>query len=110
MAQPIPELLPVTTTCSPRIASRSRTSLDTNVAVGDDLLGACHVVALETDEVELVIQVNGKLRGHLRAPRAADKAAIESLALSSEIVLKHTNGTPPKKVVVVPGRLVNVVV
>jgi leucyl-tRNA synthetase len=66
--------------------------------------------ALETDEVELVIQVNGKLRGHLRAPRAADKAAIESLALSSEIVLKHTNGTPPKKVVVVPGRLVNVVV
>jgi leucyl-tRNA synthetase len=66
--------------------------------------------AIETDEVELVIQVNGKLRGHLRAPRAADKTAIETLALASEIVQKHTNGAPPKKVVVVPGRLVNVVV
>ncbi len=66
--------------------------------------------ALETDEVELVVQVNGKLRGHLRAPRAADRAAIESLALASEVVRRHTNGAPPKKVFVVPGRLVNVVV
>jgi leucyl-tRNA synthetase len=66
--------------------------------------------AIETDEVELVIQVNGKLRGHLRAPRAADKAAIETLALASDVVRKHTNGAPPRKVVVVPGRLVNVVV
>jgi leucyl-tRNA synthetase len=65
--------------------------------------------ALETDEVELVIQVNGKLRGHLRAPRAADKAAIEALALAHEAVAKHAQGQAPKKVVVVPGRLVNVV-
>jgi leucyl-tRNA synthetase len=67
------------------------------------------VAALETDEVELVIQVNGKLRGHLRAPRAADKAAIEALALAHEAVAKHSQGQAPKKVVVVPGRLVNVV-
>ena len=66
--------------------------------------------ALETDEVELVLQINGKLRGHLRAPRAADKAAVEALALAHEAVAKHTSGQPPKKVVVVPGRLVNVVV
>jgi leucyl-tRNA synthetase len=65
--------------------------------------------ALETDEIELVIQVNGKLRGHLRAPRAADKAAIEALALAHEAVTKHAQGQAPKKVVVVPGRLVNVV-
>ena len=65
--------------------------------------------ALETDEVELVIQVNGKLRGHLRAPRAADKTAIEALALAHEAVAKHSQGQAPKKVVVVPGRLVNVV-
>ncbi|MGH8682868.1 MAG: class I tRNA ligase family protein, partial [Burkholderiales bacterium] len=67
-------------------------------------------VALETDEIELVLQVNGKLRGHMRAPKAADRAALERLALENEAVQKFTNGQPPKKVVVVPGRLVNVVV
>ena len=66
--------------------------------------------ALVQDEIELVLQINGKLRGHLRAPHNADKAALERLALVHEIVLKHTNGQAPKKVVVVPGRLINVVV
>ena len=66
--------------------------------------------ALETDEIELVLQVNGKLRGHLRVPKDADKAAIERLALGHDAVVKHTEGRPPKKVIVVPGRLVNVVV
>jgi leucyl-tRNA synthetase len=66
--------------------------------------------ALETDEVELVLQVNGKLRGHLRVPKDADKAAIERLALAHEAVVKHAEGRPPKKVIVVPGRLINVVV
>jgi leucyl-tRNA synthetase len=66
--------------------------------------------ALETDEIELVLQVNGKLRGHMRAPKSADRAAIERLALENDAVRRHMNGQPPKKVVVVPGRLVNVVV
>ena len=66
--------------------------------------------ALETDEIELVLQVNGKLRGHMRAPKSADRAAIERLALENDAVRRHTNGQAPKKVVVVPGRLVNVVV
>jgi leucyl-tRNA synthetase len=66
--------------------------------------------ALEQDEIEIVVQVNGKLRGHLRAPKAADKAALEGLALAHEAVMRFTNGQPPKKVVVVPGRLINVVV
>ena len=66
--------------------------------------------ALETDEIELVLQVNGKLRGHLRVPKDADKATIERLGLAHEAVLKFAEGRPPKKVVVVPGRLVNVVV
>jgi leucyl-tRNA synthetase len=66
--------------------------------------------ALETDEIELVLQVNGKLRGHLRVPKDADKATVERLGLAHEAVLKFAEGRPPKKVVVVPGRLVNVVV
>ncbi|MFZ5574851.1 MAG: leucine--tRNA ligase [Pseudomonadota bacterium] len=65
--------------------------------------------ALVQDEIELVLQVNGKLRGALRVPAAADKAAIEAAALASEAAQKYLEGRPPKKVVVVPGRLVNLV-
>jgi leucyl-tRNA synthetase len=66
--------------------------------------------ALAQDEVELVLQINGKLRGKLRVAAAADSAAIEKAAVASPEFAKHANGAPPKKVVVVPGRLVNVVV
>lgn len=66
--------------------------------------------ALQTDEIELVLQVNGKLRGAIHVPATADKAEIERIALASEGFIKFANGAAPKKVIVVPGRLVNVVV
>jgi leucyl-tRNA synthetase len=66
--------------------------------------------ALEQDEVELVVQVNGKLRGSIRVPKAADRGAIEGLALANPNVQKFVAGQNVKKVVVVPGRLVNLVV
>jgi leucyl-tRNA synthetase len=62
------------------------------------------------DEIELVLQINGKLRGSVTVPASADKAAIEAAALASEAFLKQADGATPKKVIVVPGRLVNVVV
>jgi leucyl-tRNA synthetase len=64
--------------------------------------------ALEQADIELMIQVNGKLRGSIRVPRDADKAAIEAAALASESVQKFVTGAP-KKVIVVPGKLVNIV-
>ena len=66
--------------------------------------------ALVQDELELVLQVNGKLRGSIRVPASADKAQIEAAALANEDAQKFINGATPKKVVVVPGRLVNIVV
>ncbi len=66
--------------------------------------------ALVQDEIELMLQVNGKLRGQIRVAAAADKATIEAAALASETAQKYLEGQPPKKVVVVPGRLVNIVV
>jgi leucyl-tRNA synthetase len=63
--------------------------------------------ALQRDEIELMLQINGKLRGSLTVPANADKAAIEQAAAAHEQVTKQ--GTPPKKIIVVPGRLVNVV-
>jgi leucyl-tRNA synthetase len=66
--------------------------------------------ALVQDEIELVLQVNGKLRGALRVPASADRTAVEAAALASAEFAKFSEGKAAKKVVVVPGRLVNVVV
>jgi leucyl-tRNA synthetase len=69
--------------------------------------------ALVQDEIELVLQINGKLRGAVKVPAQADKAAIEAAAvalLADPELAKFTEGRAPKKVVVVPGRLVNIVV
>jgi leucyl-tRNA synthetase len=66
--------------------------------------------ALVRDEIELMLQVNGKLRGKITVAVDADKDAIEQTALASPDVQKFMEGKPAKKVVVVPGRLVNVVV
>lgn len=65
--------------------------------------------ALEQDEIELMIQVNGKLRGKITVPAQADRAEIETAVLTSDTYAKHATGNPPKKVIVVPKRLVNVV-
>jgi leucyl-tRNA synthetase len=66
--------------------------------------------ALAQDELELVLQINGKLRGAIRVPASADKHAIETAAINSEVFIKLAGGAKPKKVIVVPGRLVNVVI
>ena len=66
--------------------------------------------ALEQDEIELVVQVNGKLRGNIRIAKTAGKDAIEAAAIANEQVQKFIAGQKVKKIIVVPGRLVNVVV
>ena len=66
--------------------------------------------ALVRDQIELMLQVNGKLRGSLTLPADASKATIEAAALASPDFAKFSEGKHAKKVIVVPGRLVNVVV
>lgn len=65
---------------------------------------------LKQDTVEIVVQVNGKLRAQLTLPFGAGKNELEAAALANEQVQKFVAGKPVKKVIVVPGRLVNVVV
>jgi leucyl-tRNA synthetase len=66
--------------------------------------------ALVQDEIELMLQVNGKLRGSIVVSASADKATIEKAAIAHEMFQKFSDGAAPKKVIVVPGRLVNLVV
>jgi leucyl-tRNA synthetase len=65
--------------------------------------------ALVQTEITLMLQINGKLRGDIRVPADVSKEQIETLALQSEPALKALNGGVPKKVIIVPGRLVNIV-
>jgi leucyl-tRNA synthetase len=65
--------------------------------------------ALVQTEITLMLQINGKLRGEIQVPVDAGKEQIEALALQSEPVAKALNGGTPKKVIIVPGRLVNIV-
>ncbi|MBL8442446.1 MAG: leucine--tRNA ligase [Zoogloeaceae bacterium] len=66
--------------------------------------------ALRQDQIELTLQVNGKLRGHIAVAADASASDIEAAALASEAAVRFMDGKPPRKVVVVPGRLVNIVV
>jgi leucyl-tRNA synthetase len=66
--------------------------------------------ALEADEITLVIQINGKKRGDLQVPAQADKADLEKYARESDVAKRNLEGKEIKKVIVVPGKLVNFVV
>jgi leucyl-tRNA synthetase len=97
---------------TPHIAHALWEQLEFHKTGGDLLDTAWPVVdpkALEQDELELVLQINGKLRGAVLVPSGATKEEIEALALASPTVLSFSAGAAPKKVIVVPGRLVNVV-
>jgi leucyl-tRNA synthetase len=66
--------------------------------------------ALLQDMIEIVVQVNGKLRGRIRVATDTDKETVATLALADENVQRFTAGKEVRKTIVVPGRLVNVVV
>ncbi|MFN0314273.1 MAG: leucine--tRNA ligase [Burkholderiales bacterium] len=66
--------------------------------------------ALAQDEVELVLQIGGKTRGSITVPSAATREAIETIARGSALAMKYIDGHTVKKIIVVPGRLVNIVI
>ena len=93
----------------PHIGEAIYTELKPGQNVATQRFPICDSAALVQSEIELVLQINGKHRGSIRVAAEADKATIEATALASEAAQKQLNGTAPKKVVVVPGRLVNIV-
>jgi leucyl-tRNA synthetase len=84
--------------------------LTTGRRVWEDPWPQADPAMLETDMFELVCQVNGRVRDRVQAPSGADRDALERLALEAPGVQAHLNGHQVVKVVVVPGKLVNVVV
>jgi leucyl-tRNA synthetase len=64
---------------------------------------------LAVDEIEISVQVAGKLRARVRVPAGCDEAAVRAAALSDENVRKHLGAKEPRRVIYVPGRLINLV-
>jgi leucyl-tRNA synthetase len=93
----------------PHLCQAVWTALRPGTDILDQAFPAADAAALVQDEIELMIQINGKLRGSLRVAKDADKSTIEQLALAHEAVQKQLAGGAAKKIVVVPGRLINIV-
>jgi len=85
-----------------------------DLGYGDDVMRAAwpeaDASALEQDEIEYVVQIGGKTRGNLRAPKGADEKALEAMVRASALGQRYIADRAVRKVIVVPGRLVNVVV
>jgi len=76
-----------------------------------DRLGPSYDPAMLLEsEIEIPVQVQGKLRARIKVPPKASTSESEAIALADPGVVPHLGGRPPKKVIVVPGRMVNVVV
>ncbi|MDX1512511.1 MAG: leucine--tRNA ligase [Gammaproteobacteria bacterium] len=85
-------------------------ALGHETAVIDERWPVADESALERDAIDLVVQVNGKLRGHISVSKSADRKTIESEALENPNVQRFVEGRTIRKLIVVPGKLVNVVV
>lgn len=86
-----------------------RGAVDEGTSVHDQSWPEYSEDALKVDNVEIVLQVNGKVRGRLTVPAAATKEELEQIALADANVQAHIGGATVRKVICVPGRLVNIV-
>ena len=86
-----------------------RGAIDANSSVHEQSWPECDEEALKVDNVEIVLQVNGKVRGRLTVPAEATKEELEKIAMADANVQAHIGDAPVRKVICVPGRLVNIV-
>lgn len=94
---------------APHLAEECWAAIDGTGMVADAPWPSFEPALLIDEQVTLAVQVNGKLRDTLSAPRGLDRAAAEALALASDKVQRQLGGASPRKVIVVPDRLVNIV-
>jgi leucyl-tRNA synthetase len=93
----------------PHLAEEAWTAMGQEGLIADAEWPAADPALLVEEEVTIAVQVNGKLRDTLTVPKGAAREALEELALASEKVARSLDGKPPRKVIVVPDRLVNIV-
>ena len=109
-AEGIETLLILLAPFAPHIAEELWHQLGRNFSVHQQSWPQFDSSALEVDEITLVIQIMGKTRGTLQVPANSNKEILEKYARESEVAQRHLQGKEVKKVIVVPGKLVNFVV
>ena len=87
-----------------------RVGLGASAAVIDAPWPCADARALVRDVIDMGVQVNGKLRGRVNVPANASQEEVQTIALADENVVRHMDGKPIRKVIVVPGKLVNIVI
>jgi leucyl-tRNA synthetase len=102
--------LRMTAPVTPHIAEELWESLGKPYSIHQQPWPAFDPAAAVEDQIILVVQVNGKVRDRIDVPVGISDADAKAAALSSEAVQKYLEGNPPKKIVVVPGKLVSIVV
>lgn len=95
---------------TPHLAEEAWAEMGEQGLIADAMWPPVDPALLVEDEVTIAVQVQGKLRDTLTVPKGTDKATLESLALAAPNVLRTLDGAAPKKVIVVPDRLVNLVI
>jgi leucyl-tRNA synthetase len=105
----IETLLMLIAPMAPHLAEEAWAARGHATMIADAPWPEADTMLLVDDQVTLAVQVNGKLRDTLNVPRGLDKAAAEALALASDKVRRQLDGAEPRKVIVVPDRLVNIV-
>ncbi|MDP9414049.1 MAG: leucine--tRNA ligase, partial [Pseudomonadota bacterium] len=108
-AEAVETLLLLVAPMVPHLAEQAWAALGREGLIADADWPKVDPALLVEDEVTIAIQVNGKLRDTLTAPKGAPREALEEMALASEKIARILEGKPPRKVVVVPDRLVNLV-
>ncbi|MEO7634053.1 MAG: class I tRNA ligase family protein, partial [Sphingomicrobium sp.] len=105
----IDDLLRLIAPMAPHLAEEAWAARGKATMVVDSGWPIADAAQLVDEQVTIAVQINGKLRDTLSAPRGLDRAATEALALTSEKVQRQLDGNAPRKVIVVPDRLVNIV-
>jgi leucyl-tRNA synthetase len=94
---------------APHLAEEAWATMGRQGLIADAPWPRADTALLVQDEVTIAVQVNGKLRDTLTAPKGSPRETLEEMALASEKVVRILEGRPPRKVIVVPDRLVNLV-
>ena len=103
-------LVKITSPFSPHIAEELWKTIGNTQSIHLQLWPKFDASAIEQDTFKLIIQVNGKVRGSIDASKNLSKEKLEVIALKSDAALKWMNGREPKRIIVVPNKLVNIVI
>jgi leucyl-tRNA synthetase len=109
MQEALEEIVIMLSPIVPHICDALWRELKPGTQLRDQMWPEVDQAALVQDEIELVVQVSGKLRGHITVAKDANREAIEKIAMGNANVQKFIDGQAVKKIVVVPGRLINIV-